>query len=469
MSPRALTLRLATLSLSVLLSVPALARNVPASLRALDRKGVRVGAAFVLDGQPVAHLNPDEKFNPASVAKLFTAAVSLSTLGADRTLETRVVATGKGRKRKSITVIGAGDPLLSAGDLTTLAGCVRKAGVEHVERLVVDLGPFDSSALPPAYGQKSTEAPYRAGIGGFQVDRNRLVVEVSPSRPGKPPKVTVSPESGYTRLHNQALTSRRKKRRKGLKVTTQVVEDGRLEVRVEGLASRKRSEVVARRVPHPARHAGHVFRRALEDAGVKVGKGPAVGKAPVEAEVLCSHRSPTVARMLFPVLKDSQNQVAESLLRLVGAEGEGKPVGFAAGPGVLDAFLQKDVGLKAGSYDFRNGSGLYDANLVSVRSVVNLLRYVLGTPGQKPLIEALPVAGRDGTLKARLVKGPLAGKIRAKTGTLDKAVTLAGFMELPDGRHLVFAVMVGGKKLNARAVRRATDKALRQVYRWFAK
>ena len=466
----ALTFRLALISLIVLLSVPALARDVPASLMALAKKGLHVGAAFVVDGQPVAHLNPDRMFNPASVAKLFTAAAALEVLGADRTLETQVVAVGNGKSRKSLTIVGSGDPLLSGDDLRTLAGCVRKAGVQRVERLVVDLGPFDSSALPPAYEQKSTEAPYRAGIGGLQVDRNRIVVEVFPGKRGKPPRVTVSPKSDYTRVHNTAVTSRKKKgRRKGLSVTTRVVGDGRLEVRVKGTASRKRSEVVARRVPHPARHAGHVFKRALRDTGVKVGKGPAVGGAPVSAEVLCSHQSSPLSQLLLPLLKDSQNQVAESLLRLVGAVGADQPVGFEAGPRVMKTFLQKNVGLKTGSFNFRNGSGLYDANRVSIRAVVNLLRYVRGSADQKPLIEALPVAGRDGTLKRRMVKGPLAGRVRAKTGTLDKAVTLAGFMDLPDGRTLVFAVMVGGKKVNASAVRRATDKALLEVYGWFAK
>lgn len=454
--------------IAVVLSTPAWGRNLPASLRALEKKGFRVGAAFVIDGRPVTQHRPDELFNPASVTKLFTAAVALNSLGGERSFQTRLLAPGKGGNRETLTVVGAGDPLLSSGDLQKLARCVREGGVERIGRLAIDLGPFDSSALPPAFGQKSTEAAYRAGIGGLQVDANRVVVKVKPGRPGKPPKVSVSPQSSYANVVNRAVTARGKKRRKGLKISTAVVRDGRMDVRVTGTAHRKRSEVVTKRVRHPARHAGCVLIRALEDAGVKVDQGPALGAAPTDGDVLCSHDSPTVEAMLIPLLKDSQNQVAESLLRLVGAEGAGKPVGFQEGGRTLKTFLIDRVGLTGPSFSFTNGSGLYDANRVSVRAVVNLLRHVLVSADLAPIRNALPVSGKDGTLKARFLKTPLDGRVHAKTGTLDQAVGLAGYVDLPDGQVMVFAILVNGRKLNASTIRRSMDKALLQVYGWVA-
>ncbi|NOZ02842.1 MAG: D-alanyl-D-alanine carboxypeptidase/D-alanyl-D-alanine-endopeptidase [Deltaproteobacteria bacterium] len=458
--------RLSVVFLAVLFASRAWAADLPPSLKALEKKGARVGAVFMVNGKAVIRHRAAEKFNPASVTKLFTAALALDVLGGDRTLSTRVVASSKGRNPKALTVIGSGDPVLTHGDLADLAACVKKRGVRRVGRLALDLGPFDRHALPPAFGQKSTEAPYRAGIGGFQVDFNRVVIKVSAGRPGKRPRVTVTPKSAYTRVKNKATTSRRKRRRRhGLAVRTAAVKDGRMDVRVTGTARRGRSEVVAKRVFHPARHAGYVFRRALRNTGVKVIKGPVLGKAPKGGRRLCSHTSPTVSSMLRPMLKSSQNQIAESLLRLSGAKGAKGPVGFTEGPRAMKKFLVDRVGLKAESFRFKNGSGLYDANRVTPSAAVRLLSYVLDEAAMAPIIDALPIAGTDGTLRSRLSKTPLAGRVRAKTGTLDEAVSLAGYMELPNGRIVVFAVMVNGRKLNARSVRKATDRALLDVYR----
>lgn len=447
-------------------TLAASAREVPSSLLRLEQRGMRVGAFFAVQGREVASHRADVPLNPASVTKVFTAAVALATLGADRTVETRVMATGRGEDRPVLAIVGGGDPMLAADHLRDLARCVRDAGVREVSRLVVDTGPFNHDALPPAFDRKDTEAPYRAGIGGLQVDFNRVVVTVTPGKPGSPPEVRVDPASAYVRVVNEARTAGRPprgtRRREPLLVTTAPDPKGGIVVRVTGILAAGSPVVVAKRVPNPATHAGFVFRAALEQAGVRVGAGPEVGRAPEDGQVLCRHRSPTVREMLVPMLKESQNQVAESLLRLCGAaRARGRPVGFREGAEVLRTFLTREVGLDPAHARFANGSGLYDANAVTARAVVRLLEIMRKDDRFQPAIAALPVAGVDGTLKNRLKKTPLRGRVRAKTGTLDGVVTLAGTADLADGRTLAFAILIQGQgKIPAWAARRAMDDAL---------
>lgn len=449
-------------------TLAARAREVPSSLLRLEQRGMRVGAFFAVQGREVAAHRPDEPVNPASVTKIFTAAVALATLGADWTVETRVLATGEGPQRPVLAVIGGGDPLLAADHLRDLARCVRDAGVREVSRLVVDTGPFNHDALPPAFDRKDTDAPYRAGIGGLQVDFNRVVVTVTPGEPGSPPEVRVDPASAYARVVNEARTAGRppKRRREPLVVTTAPDPKGGIVVRVTGTLTGRGPVVVAKRVPNPATHAGFVFRAALEQAGVRVGAGPEIGRAPEGGQVLCRHVSPTVREMILPVLKESQNQVAESLLRLCGAErARGRPVGFREGAEVLRAFLTREVGLDPAHARFTNGSGLYDANAVTARAVVRLLETMRKDARFHPAVAALPVAGVDGTLKNRLKKTPLRGRLRAKTGTLAGVVTLAGTADLADGRTLTFAILVEGKgRIPAWAARKAMDDALIEMW-----
>jgi D-alanyl-D-alanine carboxypeptidase len=95
-----------------------------------------------------------------------------------------------------------------------------------------------------------------------------------------------------------------------------------------------------------------------------------------------------------------------------------------------------------------------------------LISWILSDASIKESIRAaLPVGGRDGTLKNRFKEEPLKNRVRAKTGTLDEAVSLAGWVEMPDGRELSFAVLVeGDSKLEARQVRKAVDQSVLQVF-----
>lgn len=446
-----------------------------APLAELERQGARVSAAFAKDGGEVAHLHGDRLLNPASVAKVFTAAAALALLGADHAIETQVRVVGKGPAATEIAIATGGDPLLKAPELDVLAKCVADAGFRSTKRLTYVLEPFDASHVPPAFDRKSTDASYRAGVAGFQVDRNAIVIAVAPGRPGSPPRVTVTPESDAIRVVNSAVTARRGKGRgPEPSIAVQAQPDGRMEVLVTGRSPAHRSLAVSRRVADPAVHAGGVFRAALRRAGVKVAGSAVAGPMPKAGTIVCRRTSAPLRDMLTPVLHDSVNPVAETMLRLVGAHGAERPVGFAEGARALGDWLRHSVGLPASSFRMKNGSGLYDANRVSARAIVRLLAHARGAPGLETLDRMLPLAGKEGTVKRRFRETSLAGNLRAKTGTLDDAVALAGSATLPDGARFDFAVIVnagdcadkpGCGRLNLAAVRRAIDRATLAVWR----
>lgn len=469
-----------TLLLFLLLvhSAPAVAVPDPALLAPLvelESRGARVSATFFRNGGEVVHLHGDRLLNPASVAKVFTAAVALSELGADHTLPTQVRVVGKAPDAVEIAISTRGDPLLRARDLDSLARCVAEAGFKSAQRLTIVLDPFNGAHVPPAFDRKSTDAAYRAGVAGFQVDRNAIVVSIAPGATGQPPRVTVTPESDAVRIVNTAVTAAPGKGR-GPEPSVVVVpaQDGTLEVRVSGRSPAKRSIAVSKRVEDPAAHAGGAFRAALRRAGVRVKGGAKVGPMPSGGRSVCSRTSASVKDMLLPVLHDSINPIAETLLRLVGAHQSERAVGFTEGARVLGDWLRNRVGIPAAAFKFSNGSGLYDANRVSSRAIVRLLTHARDDARVRALTTLMPLAGVDGTVKRRFKGTSLAGNLRAKTGTLDNAVALAGSATLPDGTHFDFAVIVnagdckdgpGCDRLDLPAVRRAIDRAVVAVWR----
>ena len=101
-----------------------------------------------------------------------------------------------------------------------------------------------------------------------------------------------------------------------------------------------------------------------------------------------------------------------------------------------------EYGLNTTKIVIRDGSGLSDLNAVSPQFVTLLMAKIkAGTKDLGVLYSALPVAGQSGSLSNRF-NGPneiAQGHVRAKTGWLDSAYSLAGIIEAADGTPLVFA------------------------------
>jgi D-alanyl-D-alanine carboxypeptidase/D-alanyl-D-alanine-endopeptidase (penicillin-binding protein 4) len=88
-----------------------------------------------------------------------------------------------------------------------------------------------------------------------------------------------------------------------------------------------------------------------------------------------------------------------------------------------------------------DGSGLDRGN----RATCNLLTSVLDRAGpHADLTSKLSVAGETGTLERRFANTAIAGKVRAKTGTLTGVAALAGFAQATDGTEITFALLLNG-------------------------
>ena len=56
--------------------------------------------------------------------------------------------------------------------------------------------------------------------------------------------------------------------------------------------------------------------------------------------------------------------------------------------------------------------------------------------------DSMPIAGVDGTLRNRMKGTPAENNLRAKTGSLSSAASLAGYVKTAGGEKLAFAIMV---------------------------
>jgi D-alanyl-D-alanine carboxypeptidase/D-alanyl-D-alanine-endopeptidase (penicillin-binding protein 4) len=207
-------------------------------------------------------------------------------------------------------------------------------------------------------------------------------------------------------------------------------------------------------IEEPAQHAASVLASILAQRGVKLdGKIRAVHIPDTDTTprtVLAEHVSVPLGDSVKLVNKISQNLHTEMLLRTAARQN-----GLWSSPEEMLKTPQDfyaSVGIAPDDVIQTDGSGLSRHDLVTPRAVVTLLKYAQAQPWFPPYYTSLPVAGIDGSLQDRMKGTVAAGRIHAKTGSVEHVRTLSGFAETPSGRRLVFSFLSnnqGGKNHEA--------------------
>lgn len=139
----------------------------------------------------------------------------------------------------------------------------------------------------------------------------------------------------------------------------------------------------------------------------------------------------TMDQVLLPILKNSDNMLAESLFAKITSN-------------QIKSLIQR-VGLKPGDYRIADGSGLSLYNYVSPLLLVKLLEYAWDNEKIRThFYPSLPIAGVDGTLSKRMKTAPSFTRVRAKTGTVEGISSLAGYAEAANGHMLAFCIINQG-------------------------
>jgi D-alanyl-D-alanine carboxypeptidase/D-alanyl-D-alanine-endopeptidase (penicillin-binding protein 4) len=198
-----------------------------------------------------------------------------------------------------------------------------------------------------------------------------------------------------------------------------------------------------RRVDNPSLLAGHGLKAVLESLGISVGGGVQTGPLPPGTSKLSEHRSKPLSNILYEAGKVSNNFVAEMVFKTIGAESiKGSGTWEIAVKETSNILTQWD--LPAGSYVYRNGSGLFDANRFSAGQLTKVLRAAyLDSKISPEFVSQLAIGGVDGTIKARYQKTTTKGVVRAKTGTLEDVSAISGYVfDASAKRPIAFSILV---------------------------
>lgn len=336
--------------------------------------------------------NPGQPLMPASTGKLLAMSAALLTLDHDARLKTEVV---RGSQPGTVVLVGGGDPTLSslsgdeesvypgAAKLDDLVSQVKAASGGNVNTVLVDTSRYRGPGAASGWLPQDVADGFYAPMEPVMLDGGRA-----------DPKKDYSP-----------------------------------------------------RTSTPALQAGQELAKRLGGATA------AQGSAPANAQVLGQVRSAPVSELVENVLLHSDNILAEALTREV-AIATGKEPSFAGGTKAVFEVLQRN-GFDISGTSMADGSGLSLDDRIPPRLLGQLMHRATAPAGPdgalpessaklRDLLPGMPVAGGSGSLADRYQGTPGQGWVRAKTGTLDGANSLAGSVVTQDGRLLVFAMMSNG-------------------------
>lgn len=194
---------------------------------------------------------------------------------------------------------------------------------------------------------------------------------------------------------------------------------------------------------------------ALRQLGVGLAGTAREGFCPSAPVLLARHTTVSLADYLNDMNKESRNEEANRLLRCLLACFDDPAAGDSGF--VLRYWTQR--GLTTSGMRIVDGSGYSRFNRLSAGLLCGVLqRLAWSKDNHRALSASLPVAGRDGTLAARMRGTVAEGCVRAKTGTLPQVSCLSGYVEQGKKPRLAFSLLMNGFSCSVSTVRRIQDQ-----------
>ena len=408
----------------------------------------------------------DRLLQPASTAKLYTAAVVLDTIGTDYRIPTQLLATrqvARGRLEGPLILHGMGDPTLGTPGTNMdwadqLAAQLAADGVHEVQGdLIADDSYFQGPQTGSGWEARDLQSWFAVPASALSVQENVAELTVTPAKaPGQPALLRFDPPGALARVDNHLVTGARDTRSD----INLYRAPGAATLHAFGTINQDAApQTFKLAIGDPAWYAGTRLREALQRHDVQIHGNLRVRHWPEQndvgldkAVVLAQVLSPPVMEILERGLKRSQNLYLQNLLQITGVKAHAEaeqagdpPTGFlssdAWGIRALDGLLER-IGIAPGMAQIEDGAGLSRQDLSTAHAMVQLLSYLADQPYGQTLRDALPVAGVDGTLEWRMRNTAAADNVYAKTGSMTHVRCLVGYVTTASGEHLAFAIML---------------------------
>jgi D-alanyl-D-alanine carboxypeptidase/D-alanyl-D-alanine-endopeptidase (penicillin-binding protein 4) len=429
-------------------------------------------------GDTLFALNAGKLMMPASNMKILTLAATADRFGWDHRFTTTLQSTAAvedGILRGDLIVRGGGDPTISTrGNRDQLvfdewAAALKGAGITSIDgRIVGDDQAFEEQGVGPGWSWDYLEAGYAAPVGALQYNDNTADLTTAPGAAiGDPALVQLAPGSGLTVVnHVRTGAGAGSGVRGAINVERRI---DRPELVISGMIPVDAPPVTrAVAVLNTTLFFAQSLKDALVSRGIAV-TGDAVDGDDVapellqqpaaERRVLVTTTSAPLREVATVLMKVSQNQYAETLLKALGAAGGGLGTTSAGRRAAAETF--RGWGIPDDGYVVSDGSGLSRYNYIAPATITTILARMHRDPRHREAFATtLPIAGKDGTISTRMQRTRAEGNAIAKTGSIANVRALSGYVKTRDGETLAFSILANDFVIPSATVNWIADLAV---------
>jgi serine-type D-Ala-D-Ala carboxypeptidase/endopeptidase (penicillin-binding protein 4) len=407
-------------------------------------------------GEPIFEINPERSLTPASVMKLVTSSAALELLGPEYTFKTRIGYTGSlnqhsGVLKGNVIIEGGGDPVLGSENfishyenfLENWINEIRKLGIKKVEgRVITDDSRYDYQPVPPKWLWEDAGNYYGAGAYGLSVFDNSFEIHFRTFAEGSIPVIKgFNPEFCRYELINRLKASGDSD--KGYIFSAPYGNKGWIE---GSIPANREDFVLKASVSDPPLLLAKIITKMLDSAGISVSGEPSSARimsksSDMKPVVISEISSPPLKRIIEVLNHESVNLYAEHLLKELGKiyRNDGTTI---AGVDVLYKFLE-DSGINSDGIFLEDGSGLSPVNSISAKRVAEILSYMRNSSKYfNDFYASLPEAAKEGTLKNCFSDPVFRENLRAKSGSMTRVRSYAGYCRTLSGNDLTFCIII---------------------------
>lgn len=412
----------------------------------IDPDGISLWIQAMGEEKPLVAYRPDAARVPASVIKVLTTFAALDILGPDFRWKTRVLRQGEvsgGRLEGDLHIEGGGDPHLLGESLWRILQSLRGRGIRHIAGdVVLDEDLFSLAPEDPGSFDDRPYRSYNALPRSLLFNFSSTHFSFHPDASAGKVMITTDPPLASDAIHNR------------LRLTSGACggRHYRIRMRIEGEGFDRRVRFSG---DYPASCGSHAFWRSTFDSQTlfqgafstlwtgldsSLAGGFRTGSVPDSATEVIVEESPPLVDLLRPINKFSNNVMSRQLLLTIGAHRGKAPGTVDKGREAIRIWLEAR-GIESAGLFLDNGSGLSRQTRITARTMGEILRAAYESPLMAEFVSSLPLLGIDGTLRRRLKKTRLVGRVHAKTGLIDDVRSLAGYLHGSDGRDFVVVVL----------------------------
>ena len=430
----------------------------------------------------VAEFNSKNSLVPASTMKLVTTSAALVKLGSYKQFKTKIEHDGNidsnGVLHGNLFITGGGDPTLGSkyfldkdenpsDFMNEWVLKIQKAGIKSITGKVIgDASHFSYEMIPTTWLWGDMGNYYGAGACGLTIyDNYNTLTFRSGNTAGDSTFIDcITPFSPGQTFENRVLAS--DENRDNAYVYSAPYSNHRL---IKGSIPKQKDEFnVKASMMDPAYQTTYDLEYYLLKKGIEVGKNASTKRILLlkgdsvssKREEIFIHTSPSIGQIAYFTNHISVNLFAEHLLNEMGADAFNEGSNYTGSMAVSN-FWNSRIDTKG--MHVSDGSGMSRMNAISASHLTAILDYMASSKNYQSFYTSLPIAGKSGTMSRIGRNTYAAGRLRAKSGTMTRVKSYAGYVKSKSGKNLAFAIIVNNYNCYTSTMTKQLEKIMVEI------